>query len=73
MNFQQMYEKVKEGAKARRTSWEEGEFLFWTSKFLVHNTPYHSRDIPVVVGSLPAFYYVVEKDDPAASDWELTS
>jgi hypothetical protein len=71
MNFQQMYEKVKNGCKARRTSWKEGEYLFWTPKFLVHNEPYHIRDIPVLIGSITAFYYVVEKDDPVALDWEV--
>lgn len=71
MNFKDMYEKVKEGAKARRTTWKEGEYLFWTPQFLAHNTPYYNRDIPILIGREPAYYYVVEKDDPVAQDWEL--
>jgi hypothetical protein len=71
MNFSEMYEHVKKGSKARRATWKKGEYLFWTPNFLIHNTPYFSRDIPVFMGSCVGYYYVVEKDDPVAKDWEI--
>jgi hypothetical protein len=71
MNFKDMYEKVKSGSKARRTSWKDGEYLFWAENFLVHNTPYYTQDVPVPIVEEPSYYYVVEKDDPSAQDWEI--
>jgi len=71
MNFIEMYERIKNGEKAKRSSWKDGEFLFWLSNMMVHNTPYHIADIPVGLNIQPAYKYVVEKDDPIALDWEI--
>lgn len=72
MDFSEMFNKVKnEGKKARRSSWKKDEFLYWVHDLLVHNTPYYPYDIPCIRGSIPAYTYVVEKDDPVATDWEI--
>ena len=73
MNFLEMYKTLQEGKKARRHGWKEGECVFWVHDFIAHNTPYHTIDIPVCLGTNPAYKYVVERDDPIAQDWEIMS
>lgn len=72
MNFQEMFKKVQDGHKARRPHWKEDELLWWFENMLVHTTPYFKNDAASIrVGEELRYYYVVEKDDPVAQDWEI--
>lgn len=74
MNFSEMYERVRGGKKARRAHWDEDEFVCWMEDFMMHNQPYFPSDKqcpPIWMGCQKRYYYVVEKDDPIAEDWEL--
>lgn len=73
MDFKEMYKRIRNGEKARRSCWKTGEYVCWIPQMIVHNTPYHPIDIPVLLGINPMYKYVVERDDPIAQDWEVVS
>lgn len=67
MNFQEMIKSLREGAKAYRPTWGEGEFLWQEGNVLVHNKPYWEGE--VFNAKINSYPYVVEIEDLAAIDW----
>lgn len=68
MNYQEMTEKVREGAHARRATWKADEKLWSDGKILIHNTPYFGEPFNQGIQGYP---YVCEQVDVFATDWEL--
>lgn len=69
MNYEDMIEAIKEGKKATRPSWQEGEFVFSKDDILVHTSPYWPEE--TLNEKLQGYPYVVELQDVCASDWLL--
>lgn len=69
MNFNQMVEAVREGRRATRQTWKEGEFVFSNGQVLVHNKSYWTNE--TFNQAINGFPYVVEHVDVVATDWQL--
>lgn len=69
MNFTEAVQKAKHGGKVRRTTWDKDMFMWWNANRCFHTHPYDETQNESQVGN--GFYYVVEKDDATANDWEL--
>lgn len=68
MNFTQAVERAKAGSKVRRSTWDKDMFMWWGANTCFHTHPYDEKQPVSSLGS--GFYYVVEKDDATANDWE---
>jgi len=71
MNFDEATTKAKAGSKMRRPSWGDDMYAWWAGAYFLHTHPYF--DFQVKSPSLTGYFYVVEKDDATATDWELVS
>jgi hypothetical protein len=67
MNYADMVQAVKDGKKAFRPTWGDGQFLWQKCGVLVHNTPYWTNESKCQ--ALGAYPYVCEAEDALASDW----
>lgn len=68
MNFQQAIAATKEGKQVRRPAWEPTMYMWWSGVYSLHTHPYF--DFQGKAASLAGYFYVVEKDDATAKDWE---
>ncbi len=71
MNFTAAMMAIKKGRKARRPQWDKDMWIWWSGDFTIHTHPYdeHQATVPKVRG----YFYVVEKDDAIAEDWECVA
>lgn len=69
MKYDEMVEAVREGKRATRPTWKEGEFVFSNGKVLIHTTPYWSNE--KINQDLGGYPYVCEHVDVVATDWAL--
>lgn len=71
MNFTQAVEKAQSGEKVRRSTWDKDMFMWWGANTCFHTHPYDEKQTESPLGN--GFYYVVEKDDVTAMDWETVT
>lgn len=71
MNFTQAIEATKKGGQVRRPLWDKDMFMWWGGNYSVHTHPYF--DYQTKAPTLTGYFYVVEKDDVIAQDWEMAT
>lgn len=70
MNFNKMITEIgKDGVRAFRPAWGEGEMMWKKDGVLVHNTPYWGGEL--INQYLGGYPYVCEIEDTVSDDWVI--